>query len=151
MFKDLNREDKKLFVRDFVSQFFLILLRIIIVLVVVIAGFTLLWMCITNPIYIPVLIAIGVFMLIFKSAKSEATYRHHARENCKTRMAEAKQNIEDYQALKDRWEALTPIDEKQRKERENELSHCQHSIDWWKEKYDMALGEYLIKGGKIEC
>lgn len=151
MFISLDKEEKKLFIRDFVLHFILTLLKIIAILAAVVIGIVLLWVCINNPIYIPIPIAVIVFAFIFKAAKSEAIYRHDARERCKALMEESKQNMEDYKALKEKWEALTPVDAKQAKERESELSHCQHSFEYWEQRYTLALGEFIAKGGKFVC
>lgn len=149
MFKDLNSEDKRSFVKDFTIEFVFIILKIIGVLVGLASIAFVFVLCVYNPWFLLVIGGIIIFLLIIKGAKNNAIRRFETRKSAKESMERAAESIKSYEKSLKKWKHTIASEAHSEKEIANEVHHCETCLEYWEGKYAEALVTYIAKGGKL--
>lgn len=149
MYRELNAEDKRAFIKDFFVELMRILGKILAVVIgLAVITFAVI-ICIQNPLNIAYIIVTVAVILIFKWAKDNAIHRFENRKHARASMEEAMGSIKVYEESKAIWEHKIPEDEKLLHQIESEKEHCDTCIKYWQDKYNMALYAYIANGGKL--
>ena len=149
MYRELNAEDKKAFIKDFFIELMRILGKILAVIIGLAVITFVVMICAQNPFNIFYILSTVAVILIFKWAKDNAVQRFENRKHAKTSMEEAMNSIKVYEESKAIWEHKIPEDEKLLRQIESEKEHCDTCIKYWQDKYNRALYTYLTNGGEL--
>ena len=146
----MNRE-KWYFIRDFIKEFFLVILKILAVIAIFAGVAFVVYSCIIQPLY---LLAVGGCIVIFcigRHAYKEAQWKRSRRESAMKSLKTEKEKFHEYEEelkLARQKSILSCPDKK--KEIENEIAFYKHQISYRQERFNEELGRYLYNGGKIE-
>ena len=149
MYRKLNEEDKRAFIKDFFIELMYILGKILAVIIGLAVIVFVVMICVQNPFNIIYIVSTVAVILILKLAKDNAIHRFENRKHAKTSMEEAMHSIKVYEESKAIWEHKIPEDEKLLRQIENEKEHCDTCIKYWQDKYNTALYAYIANGGKL--
>ena len=141
----MNRE-KWYFIRDFIKEFFLVILKIFAIIAILAGAAFAFYICIIQPLY---LFAVGGFIVVFcigRHAYKEAKWKKSRRENAMKSLKCEKEKLHEYEKQLAHWESIQPKE----KEIENEIAFCKHQISYRQERFNEELGRYLFNGGKVE-
>ena len=145
----MNRE-KWYFIRDFIKEFFLVILKILTVIAIFAGVAFVFYSCIIQPLY---LLAVGGCIVIFcigRYAYKEAQWKRSRRENAMKSLKTEKEKLHEYETKLAHWESILPSCPDKQKEIENEIAFCKHQISYRQERFNEELGRYLYNGGKIK-
>lgn len=149
MYRELNAEDKKVFIKDFFIELMCILGKILAAIIGLAVITFVVMICAQNPFNIMYIVGTVAVVLIFKWAKDNAIHRFENRKHAKASMEEAMESIKVYEESKAIWENMIPEDKKLLRQIESEKEHCDTCIKYWQDKYNTALYAYLVNGGKL--
>lgn len=149
MYRELNAEDKRAFIKDFFIELMHILGKIFAVIIGLAVIAFVVMICAQNPFNILYILSTVAIILISKWAKDNAIHRFENRKHARASMEEAMNSIKVYEESKAIWEHKIPEDEKLLRQIENEKEHCDTCIKYWQDKYNMALYAYIANGGKL--
>ena len=149
MYRELSVEDKRAFIKDFFIELIRILGKILAAIIGLAAIVFVVTICAQNPFNIIYIVSTVAIILIFKWAKDNAVQRFENRKHAKISMEEAMDSIKVYEESKAIWEHKIPEDEKLLRQIEDEKEHCDTCIKYWQDKYNRALYNYIVNGGKL--
>ena len=145
----MDRE-KWYFIRDFIKEFFLVILKILAVIAIFAGVAFVFYSCIIQPLY---LLAVGGCIVIFcigRYAYKEAQWKRSRRESAMKSLKTEKEKLHEYEAKLAHWESILPSCPDKQKEIENEIAFCKHQISYRQERFNEELSRYLYNGGNIK-
>lgn len=145
----MNRE-KWYFIRDFIKEFFLVILKILAVIAIFAGVAFVFYSCIIQPWYLLVVVGFIVIFCIGRYAYKEADWKRRRRESAMKCLKSEKEQLHRFEKDLARWESIQPSCPDKKKEIENEIAFCKHQISYRQERFNEELGKYLYNGGKIE-
>lgn len=145
----MNRE-KWYFIRDFIKEFFLVILKILTVIAIFAGVAFVFYSCIIQPWYLLVVGGCIVIFCIGRYAYKEAQRKRSRRETAMKSLKTEKEKLHEYEAKLAHWESIQPSCPDEQKEIENEIAFCEHKISYRQERFNEELGRYLYNGGNIK-
>lgn len=145
----MNRE-KWYFIRDFIKEFFLVILKILAGIAILVGAAFVFYICIIQPLY---LLVVGGFMIVFcigRYAYKEAKKKKSRRERAIKDLKSEKEKLHEYEKQLAHWESIQPSCPDKGEEIENEIAFCKHQISYRQKRFNEELGKYLFNGGKVE-
>lgn len=145
----MNRE-KWYFIRDFIGEFFLVVLKILVGIAIFASVVFIFYTCIIQPWY---LLVVGGFIVVFcigRYAYQKAKRKKDLRKNAMKNLKLKQEKLHEYEEKLAHWESIQQSCPDRRKEIENEIAFCKHQISYRQEKFNEELSRYLFNGGKIE-
>lgn len=144
----MNRE-KWYFIRDFIKEFFLVILKILTVIAIFAGVAFVCYSCIIQPWYLLVVVGFIVVFCIGRHAYKEAQWKRSRRENAMKGLKSEQEKLHEYEKKLANWESIQPSCPDKKKEIDNEIAFCKHQISYRQERFNEELGRYLFNGGKI--
>lgn len=140
----MNRE-KWYFIRDFIGEFFLVILKILAIIAIAAGVAFIFYSCVIQPLYIFVVIGFIVLFLIGRYAYKEADWKRRRRESAMRSLKSEQEKLLEYEKQLAHWESIQPTCS----EIENEIAFCKRQISYRQERFNEELSKYLYNGGKI--
>ena len=141
----MDRE-KWYFIRDFIKEFFLVILKILAVIAIFAGVAFVFYSCIIQPWYLLVVAGCIVVSCIGRYAYKEALWKRSRRENAMKGLKSEQEKLHEYEKKLAHWESIQPTSS----EIENEIAFYKHQISYRQVRFNEELGKYLYNGGKIE-
>ena len=141
----MNRE-KWYFIRDFIEEFFLVILKILVGIAIFAGVVFVFYICIIQPLY---LFAVGGFIVVFcigRHAYKEAGWKRSRRESAMKNLKYSQERLHEFEKKLANWESIQPTCSTI----ENEIAFCKHQISYHQDRFNEELGRYLHNGGKIK-
>ena len=145
----MNRE-KWYFIRDFIGEFFFVILKILVGIAISAGVIFVFYTCIIQPLY---LLAVGGFIVIFcigRYAYQEAKRKKDRRKDAMKNLKYEQERLHEFEKRLANWESIQPSCPDRGKEIENEIAFCKHQISYRQDRFNEELGRYLHNGGKIK-
>jgi len=141
----MDRE-KWYFIRDFIGEFFLVILKILVSIVILASVVFVFYSCFIQPLYFLVVGGFVVLFFIGRYAYKEAQWKRKRRESAMKCLKSEKEQLHRFEKDLAHWESIQPTSS----EIENEIAFCKHQISYRQERFNEELGKYLYNGGRIE-
>ena len=141
----MNRE-KWYFIRDFIKEFFLVILKTLVGIAILAGAAFVFYACIIQPWYLLVVAGCMVVSCIGRYAYKEADWKRRRRESAMRSLKSEQEKLHEYEKQLAHWESIPPTSS----EIENEIAFCKHQISYRQERFNEELSKYLYNGGKIE-
>lgn len=145
----MNRE-KWYFIRDFIKEFFLVILKILAVIAIFAGVAFVFYSCIIQPWYLLVVTGFIVVFCIGKYAYKEAKWKKSRRESAMRSLKSEQEKLHEYEKKLAHWESIQRFCPNKKEEVENEIAFYKHQISYRQERFNEELGKYLYNGGRIE-
>ena len=145
----MDRE-KWYFIRDFIREFSLVILKILIGIAILEGAVFVFCSCIIQPLY---LFAVGGFIVVFcigRYAYKEAKRKKNRRKEAMKNLKYEQEKLHKFEKELANWESIQPSCPDKEKEIKNEIAFCKHQISFRQERFNEELSRYLSNGGKVK-